>query len=224
MLDTPPPPAATPAYVEAPAIVPDPVMAPPPAPEPRPTPPAPAPDPASARAQPDGERLPPPPLFECTTYDNDHYLSDDGTPSERCAPLEVTGIGDGSAPGVGAACQKQIDTCQRVPDGAACDAWKRREREARASLMFGKAEDKDKNQAEYERVRLMRHREHLRRVSFRFCEATEVTDRLTHIPSRLPSLPRKHSRLSLLTAEWLFNLPETAPPKFLCRSRTRSAP
>ena len=107
---------------------------------------------ASARAQPDGERLPPPPLFECTTYDNDHYLSDDGTPSERCAPLEVTGIGDGSAPGVGAACQKQVDTCQRVPDGAACDAWKRREREARASLMFGKAEDKDKNQAEYERV------------------------------------------------------------------------
>lgn len=153
VLDTPPPPAATPAYVEAPAIVPDPAMAPPLAPEPRPMPPAPAPDPASARAQPDGERLPPPPLFECTTYDNDHYLSDDGTPSERCAPLEVTGIGDGSAPGVGAACQKQVDTCQRVPDGAACDAWKRREREARAALMFGKAEDKDRNEAEYERVR-----------------------------------------------------------------------
>ena len=148
VLETPPP-SATPAYVEAPAVVPDPVPAlPPPAPEP----PAPAADPASARAQPDGERLPPPPLFECTTYDNDHYLSDDGTPSERCAPLEISGIGDGSAPGVGAACQKTTDTCQRVPDGAACDAWKRREREARATLMFGRAEDKDKNEAEYERV------------------------------------------------------------------------
>ena len=66
--------------------------------------------------------------------------------------LEVTGIGDGAAPGVGAACQKQTDTCQRVPDGAACDAWKRREREARATLMFGRADDKDKNQAEYERI------------------------------------------------------------------------
>ena len=148
VLDTPPP-SSAPAYVETPAVVPDPAPAPPP---PAPEPPAPAPDPASARAQPDGERLPPPPLFECTTYDNDHYLSDDGTPSERCVGLEITGIGDGSAPGVGAACQKQTDTCQRVPDGAACDAWKRREREARASLMFGKAEDKDKNQAEYERV------------------------------------------------------------------------
>lgn len=148
VLETPPP-SATPAYVEAPAGVPDPVPAlPPPAPEP----PAPAADPASARAQPDGERLPPPPLFECTTFDNDHYLSDDGTPSERCAPLEISGIGDGSAPGVGAACQKTTDTCQRVPDGAACDAWKRREREARATLMFGRAEDKDKNEAEYERV------------------------------------------------------------------------
>jgi hypothetical protein len=148
VLDTPSP-SAMPAYVEAPAVVPDPVPAAPPA---APEPPVPAPDPASARAQPDGERLPPPPIFECTTYDNDHYLSDDGAPSERCTPLEVTGIGDGSAPGVGAACQKTTDTCQRVPDGGACDAWKRREREARASLMFGKAEDKDKNQAEYERV------------------------------------------------------------------------
>jgi hypothetical protein len=148
VLETPPP-SATPAYVEAPAVVPDPVpAAPPPAPEP----PVPAPDPASMRAQPDGERLPPPPLFECTTFDNDHYLSDDGTPSERCAPLEISGIGDGSAPGVGAACQKTTDTCQRVPDGAACDAWKRREREARATLMFGRTEDKDKNEAEYERV------------------------------------------------------------------------
>ena len=149
VLETPPPGATPPAYVEAPAIVPDPVPAPPP---PAPEPPAPAADPASARAQPDGERLPPPPIFECTTFDNDHYLSDDGTPAERCVPLEVTGIGDGSAPGVGAACQKQADTCLRVPDGAACDAWKRREREARATLMFGRAEDKDRNQAEYERV------------------------------------------------------------------------
>ena len=136
--------SATPAYVEAPSIAPIPAPEPVPAPQPVATMPA--------STIPDGERLPPPPLFECTTYDNDHYLSDDGTPSERCAPLEVTGIGDGSAPGVGAACQKQTDTCQRVPDGAACDAWKRREREARATLMFGKAEDKDKNQAEYERV------------------------------------------------------------------------
>ena len=72
--------------------------------------------------------------------------------AERCAPLEISGIGDGSAPGVGAACQKMTDTCQRVPDGAACDAWKRREREARATLMFGRAEDKDRNEVDYERV------------------------------------------------------------------------
>ncbi|MFT3897299.1 MAG: DUF4124 domain-containing protein [Thermomonas sp.] len=149
VLDTPSPSATPPVFADAPIVAPEPVV---PAPAPEPPPPAPAPDPASASAQPDGERLPPPPIFECTTFDNDHYLSDDGTPSERCVALEVTGIGDGSAPGVGAACQKTTDTCQRVPDGAACDAWKRREREARASLMFGRADDKDKNQAEYDRV------------------------------------------------------------------------
>ena len=145
VLDTPSPSAAPPAYVETPAVAPDPVV---PVPEPEPQPVASKP----ASTIPDDERLPPPPIFECTTFDNDHYLSDDGTPSERCVGLEITGIGDGSAPGVGAACQKQTDTCQRVPDGGACDAWKRREREARASLMFGRAEDKGKNQTEYERV------------------------------------------------------------------------
>jgi hypothetical protein len=136
--------SAPPAYIETPSIAPAPAPEPVPAPQPAASPPA--------STIPDGERLPPPPLFECTTWDDDHYLSDDGTPSERCVPLDVTGIGDGAAPGVGAACQKQVDTCQRVPDGGACDAWKRREREARASLMFGRADDKDKNQAEYERI------------------------------------------------------------------------
>jgi hypothetical protein len=143
--DTPSPSAPPPAYVETPSVAPEPVV---PVPEPEPKPVAATPAPTI----PDDERLPPPPIFECTTYDNDHYLSDDGTPSERCVGLEITGIGDGAAPGVGAACQKTTDTCQRVPDGAACDAWKRREREARATLMFGKAEDKDKNETEYERV------------------------------------------------------------------------
>ena len=147
VLETPPPGSEPPPYVATPASVPDPLPPAPPAPVPEP-----APDPASASAQPDGERLPPPPIFECTTYDNDRYVSDDGTPSERCVMLQIDGIGDNAAPGAGAACEKKTDTCERVPDGAACDAWKRREREARASLMFGKAEDKDSNQAEYDRV------------------------------------------------------------------------
>jgi hypothetical protein len=144
VIDTPVPSAPPPAFVETPVVAPEPM------PEPAPEPERQALD--STPTIPDGERLPPPPIFECTTYDDDHYLSDDGTPSARCVPLEITGIGGGSAPGAGAACQMRTDTCQRVPDGAACDAWKRREREARATLVFGRAEDKNKNQTEYERV------------------------------------------------------------------------
>jgi hypothetical protein len=144
VLDTPSPGTTPPAYIEAPAIAPEPT------PEPEPSPQPVAPTPTSTVSE--GERLPPPPIFECTTFDNDRYLSDDGTPSERCVPLEITGIGGSSAPGAGGACQMRTDTCQRVPDGGLCDAWKRREREARATLMFGRAADKDKNETEYERV------------------------------------------------------------------------
>ena len=99
------------------AIVPDPAMAPlAPRRKLRPMPPAPAPDPASARAQPDGERLPPPPLCSNAPPTTTTITSaTTASPSERCKPLRVTGIGDGSAPGVGAACQKQVDTCQRGP-------------------------------------------------------------------------------------------------------------
>jgi hypothetical protein len=113
--------------------------------------------PSSAKVEPanipDAERLPPPVLYECRTYDNGIYLSDDGHPPQRCAPLRVTGLGGGGdRAGATAACQMVDDQCQRIPDGALCVNWKQRLREAESQLRFGVVQQRDQAQADVERM------------------------------------------------------------------------
>lgn len=122
------------------------------------------PDPASTSAAPtinsgnavstiaDADRLPPPALFECRTYDNGRYLSDDGNPPQRCAPLTTTGIDGGSSTGAGESCQMVSDQCQRISDGALCENWKARLLEAQATLRFGRADNRQAAQAEVDRI------------------------------------------------------------------------
>lgn len=100
----------------------------------------------------DADRLPPPVMFECRTYDNDRYLSDDGLPPQRCVPMTTTGIGGGSGPAAGEACQMVSDQCQRIADGALCESWTMRLREAQATLRFGSSSQRDAAQAEVDRV------------------------------------------------------------------------
>ncbi|NUS39168.1 MAG: DUF4124 domain-containing protein [Lysobacter sp.] len=131
------------------------VEPPPPMPAYRPPAPLPA-TPAQAEAAPvdptppPATPLPPPPLFRCHTPDNDSYLGENGTPAPRCLALPVVGL-DG-APSAATACQMVADTCERIPDGAACDAWQQYARQAEAAWRFGRAEDGAKHQAEFERV------------------------------------------------------------------------
>lgn len=111
--------------------------------------------PASATA-PDasvGPRLPPPPLFQCNTWDNDSYLSDNGEPEPRCVRLDTVGIGGGGGGlAAGAACQMVTDQCQRIADNAACEAWAKYAREAEAAWKFARPEHAEAKQAEYERL------------------------------------------------------------------------
>ena len=115
------------------------------------TPPQPAP-PEASPAIADSDRLPPPALYQCNTYDNDSYLSENATPEPRCVRLQTTDLQGAADTDVGVACQMVTDQCQRVADGAACDAWKRRLREIEATWKFGRAEDADVNKTQYERV------------------------------------------------------------------------
>ena len=131
-----PPPAAKPVVASAPVAVP--VVADAPA------------EPAIA----DADRLPPPALFRCNTYDNDSYLSEDAAPPPRCVRMETVGLdGSSDSNGGSVACQMVTDQCERVADGAVCDAWKQRLRETEATWKFARADDSDTNQADYQRVR-----------------------------------------------------------------------
>jgi hypothetical protein len=131
-----------------------PAVAPPPrAPAPVATKPPPEPVVEAEPAIADADRLPPPWLYECHTYDNDRYLSEDGDPKQRCVTLTTTGLGGlVESNNNTAACEVKIDQCQRVPDGALCDSWRRRLRDAQSALRFGVVDDRAKAEAEVQRI------------------------------------------------------------------------
>ena len=100
----------------------------------------------------DADRLPPPPLFQCNTWDNDSYLSEDFEPKPRCVKLQTTGVNGDPNAGGGQACEMKYDLCSRVPDNAACDAWKLRQREIESTWRYSPGGDKQKLQEEFARV------------------------------------------------------------------------
>ncbi|CAN4280755.1 DUF4124 domain-containing protein [Pseudoxanthomonas sp. LjRoot125] len=112
---------------------------------------APAASALPARAA-DAPRLPPPVLFQCTTYDKDTYVTEESEPASRCVSLRTTGLDGNPRSGAGQACEVVRDTCARVPDGGLCDAWKKRRDETEVAYRFARRENAEKNRAEYERV------------------------------------------------------------------------
>lgn len=105
----------------------------------------------------DADRLPPPVLFRCNTFDNDSYLTDAGTPAPRCVRLNTTGINGNADMGAGEACQMVTDQCERIADGAICAAWIERRKQVEAAWKFGRGVDAEANRLEYERMdRLLR--------------------------------------------------------------------
>ena len=139
----PPPPAPAPVPVQ-----PAPPSAPPPAVAPSPPPIAPEPETTIA----DSDRLPPPWLYECRTYNDDTYFSEVGAPAPRCVTLNPTGLSGVIESNNVSACEMKTDQCQRVPDGALCDGWRRRLREVQSSLQFGASENRAEAEAEVQRV------------------------------------------------------------------------
>jgi hypothetical protein len=116
--------------------------------QPAPAPPTPAHEPET---QP--PRLPPPPLFECSTRDNDHYLTENEQAASRCVPMRTTGLDGNPLTGAGEACEVVTDRCARVPDGTACDAWNKRLLEAESHWRFALPEHVEQRKQEYERLR-----------------------------------------------------------------------
>lgn len=139
-----PPPPPLPAPAPAPTVMP---VAPVPPPAPVATiKPAPANDLAAAN------RLPPPALYQCHTFDNDSYLSDNGSPPPRCVVMQTVGIDGNPDNGAGEACEIVNDKCERVADGGLCEAWNKRLLEAESAMRFGKPEQTEASRAEFDRI------------------------------------------------------------------------
>jgi hypothetical protein len=98
------------------------------------------------------KRLPPPVLFQCTTYDKDTYITEDVEPQSRCVPLRTVGLDGNPQTGAGEACEMMRDQCARVADGALCEAWKKRVGETEVAWRFARPGNEAKNKAEFERT------------------------------------------------------------------------
>ena len=101
----------------------------------------------------DADRLPPPVLFQCITYDKDSYITEDEEPQSRCVPLRTVGLDGNPQGGAGEACEMVRDTCARVADGALCEAWKKRLGQTEVAWRFARAGNERKNKEEFERTR-----------------------------------------------------------------------
>ena len=104
-----------------------------------------------ASSVPKAERKPPPPLFQCRTWDADTYVTESDEPQSRCAVLNTVGLDGTSAMGAGQACEMKTDTCVALDGPALCQAWQRRIDEAKFRMTFASAADKPARTAEYER-------------------------------------------------------------------------
>jgi hypothetical protein len=100
---------------------------------------------------PEAERKPPPPLFQCRTWDEDSYVTEAETPQTRCAALNTVGLDGTAAMGAGQACEMKTDTCVALEGPALCQAWQRRIDEAKFRMTFASDADKAGRTAEYER-------------------------------------------------------------------------
>lgn len=145
---------AAPVVMPAYAPPPPPPVAPAPAPAAPPTepvaPPRPdVPTPATIAA---ADRLPPPPIYQCSTFENTTYLSEDFEPKPRCVRATVTGVDGDPNSGAGEACEMKYDLCARVPDAGACDGWKQRQREVESTWRYAPGGNKRALQDEFARI------------------------------------------------------------------------
>lgn len=96
-------------------------------------------------------RTPPPPLFQCRTWDERDYLGDTAEPPASCAPVQSLGIDGSSELAAGSTCEMRQDACVAVPAEQLCALWKKRVDEAEFRWKFGGGRNDDRK-AEFDRL------------------------------------------------------------------------
>ena len=92
---------------------------------------------------------PPPPLYQCKTWEGDTYFGETDKPEPRCMPLQVTGIDGSAALGVGSACEMKHDACAATPAEQLCEAWLRRLDEAEFKLKYAGRDNEAERRAAF---------------------------------------------------------------------------
>lgn len=106
-------------------------------PPPRPADPAPAAPavsstPPAAIPAPAPAYLPPPPMYQCTTYDGETRFSENYDPNPRCVPLAVMGYDAGP---FGATCRWVEDSCVQLDATSACQVFREKLDEAESDAL-----------------------------------------------------------------------------------------
>lgn len=104
-----------------------------------------------ASSVPEAARKPPPPLFQCETWDKDSYLSENAEPEPRCVPLQTVGLDGNPLRAGGEACEMKRDSCAPLTDLALCRAWRRRVDEAQFRMKFAPDDEREARKAEYDK-------------------------------------------------------------------------
>ena len=95
---------------------------------------------------------PPPPLFQCKTWEGDTYLGETEAPEPRCIPLQVTGIDGSAGLGAGSACEMKPDACTATPPEQLCDAWLRRLDDAEFKLKYAARDEEKDRQSTFDAI------------------------------------------------------------------------
>ena len=97
-------------------------------------------------------RQPPPPLFQCKTWNEEVYTSEDGEPAPRCAPLQTVGLNGNPGFGAGQACEMRHDTCTAITGDELCKAWRRMFDEAVFRSKYADGRDQQVRDADRNRI------------------------------------------------------------------------
>ena len=95
---------------------------------------------------------PPPPLFQCKTWEGETYFGETDKPEPRCVALQVTGIDGSNALGAGSACEMKYDECTATPVEQLCEAWLRRLDEAEFKLKYAGDDNRGERQTAFDAI------------------------------------------------------------------------
>ena len=99
------------------------------------------------------EIIPPPAMYQCTSYDGKERFSESYDPNPRCEPIVVYyPYPNYVNPTQGLTCRWVEDSCVRLTDRAACERWRTMQKEAFSNLQRAFSDTQEYRKSELARI------------------------------------------------------------------------